>query len=291
ATGLVCAGAILAPIIPPSIPMIVLGVTVDLSIGRMFMSGIVPGIILGLALMAAWWWAVKKDGYEDVRTFTREEVLQTLKNAAPALMMPVIIIGGIRFGIFTPTEAGAFAAVYAFAISVFLYRELNMTQLTEVCFNAAKMTAIVMFVVSAATAVGWLMTLAQIPDQIVALFADFIDKPFLLLVIINVFLLILGMVMDLTPNILIFGPVLFPLIQKAGIDPYFFALIMILNLCIGLLTPPVGTILYLGCSLGNISFDRVIKGVFPFLMVEIVILAVYIVFPSIVMVPLKWLMQ
>lgn len=291
ATGLVCAGAILAPIIPPSIPMIVLGVTVDLSIGRMFMSGIVPGIILGLALMAAWWWAVQKDGYQDVRTFTREEVLKTLKDAVPALMMPVIIIGGIRFGIFTPTEAGAFAAVYAFIISVFLYRELNMTQLTEVCFNAAKMTAIVMFVVSAATAVGFLMTLAQIPDQIVSLFSDFLDQPFLLLVIINIFLLVLGMVMDLTPNILIFGPVLFPLIQKAGIDPYFFGLIMILNLCVGLLTPPVGTILYLGCSLGNISFDKVIKGVMPFLMVEIVILAIYIVCPSIVMVPLKWLMQ
>lgn len=291
ATGLVCAGAILAPIIPPSIPMIVLGVTVDLSIGRLFMAGIVPGIILGLALMGAWWWVVKQDGYTDVRTFTRAEAVKTLKDAVPALMMPVIIIGGIRFGVFTPTEAGAFAAVYAFLISVFLYRELNLTQLTEVCFGAAKMTAIVMFVVAAATAVGWLMTMAQIPDQVVALFENYLDTPLLLLVMLNIFLLVLGMVMDLTPNVLIFAPVLFPLVQKAGIDPYFFGLIMILNLCIGLLTPPVGTILYLGCSLGNISFDRVVKGVLPFLAVEIVILAVYVAFPSIVLVPLRWLMQ
>jgi tripartite ATP-independent transporter DctM subunit len=291
AVGLVCSAAILAPIIPPSIPMIVLGVTVDISISRLFMSGLIPGIMLGCALMATWWWIVRVDGYNDIRTFSREEVLKTIKDAGPALLLPLIIVGGIRFGVFTPTEAGAVAAVYAFVISVFLYRELNFGQITEVCVAAAKMTAIVMFVVASATAAGYMITMAQVPDQIVSVFEPLIDKPFLLLVVINIFLLILGMVMDLTPNILIFGPVLYPLILKAGIDPYYFGLLMILNLCIGLLTPPVGTILYLGCSLGKIEFGQVVRGVMPFVIVEIAVLFIYILFPKLVTVPLKWLMS
>ena len=291
AIGLVCSAAILAPIIPPSIPMIVLGVTVDISISRLFMSGIVPGILLGVALMATWWWIVRVDGYNDIRTFSRNEIVQTMKEAGPALVMPLIIVGGIRFGVFTPTEAGAVAAVYAFVISVFLYRELNMGQITEVCIAAAKMTAIVMFVVASATAAGYMITMAQVPDQIVSVFEPLIDSPLLLLLVINIFLLILGMVMDLTPNILIFGPVLYPLIQKAGIDPYFFGLIMILNLCIGLLTPPVGTILYLGCSLGKIEFGQVVRGVMPFVIVEMAVLFTYVLFPKLVTVPLKWIMN
>lgn len=291
AVGLVCSAAILAPIIPPSIPMIVLGVTVDISISRLFMSGIIPGILLGFALMATWWWVVRVDGYNDIRTFSRDEIIQTLKDAGPALLMPLIIVGGIRFGVFTPTEAGAVAAVYAFAISVFLYRELNMSQVTEVCIAAAKMTAIVMFVVSSATAAGYMITMAQVPDQIISVFEPLIGSPLLLLLVINIFLLVLGMVMDLTPNILIFGPVLYPLIQKAGIDPYFFGLIMILNLCIGLLTPPVGTILYLGCSLGKIEFGQVVRGVMPFVIVETAVLFLYVLFPQLITVPLKWIMN
>ena len=291
AVGLVCSAAILAPIIPPSIPMIVLGVTVDISISRLFMSGIVPGILLGFSLMATWWWVVRIDGYNDVRKFSYEAIIQTIKDAGPALLLPLIIVGGIRFGIFTPTEAGSVAAVYAFGISVFLYRELNFGQITEVCIAAAKMTAIVMFVVSAATAAGYMITMAQVPDQIVSVFEPLIGSPFVLMLVINIFLLILGMVMDLTPNILIFGPVLYPLIQKAGIDPFYFGLMMILNLCIGLLTPPVGTILYLGCSMGKIEFGQVVRGVWPFLAVEIAVLFLYIIFPQIVTTPLKWLMN
>ena len=291
ATGLICSAALIAPIIPPSIPMIVLGVSVDISISKLFMAGIVPGILLGLALMGAWWWAVKVDGYQDVKIYTRAETIQTLKEAGPALLMPVIIVGGIRFGVFTPTEAGAVAAVYAFLISVFIYRELTMPQVIEVCMAAAKMTAIVMFVVASASAAGYMITMAQVPDQIVSLFEPLIDKPLLLLVAINIFLLILGMVMDLTPNVLIFGPVLYPLILKAGIDPYYFGVIMILNLCIGLLTPPVGTILYLGCSLSKISFVSVVRGVMPFLLVEIAVLLLYIFVPSLITVPLSWIMR
>ncbi len=287
-TGLICAGAVIAPIIPPSIPMILLGVTVGISISKLFMSGIVPGLILGLALMVTWRFVVKKDGYEDRRTYTREEIIQTTKKSLPALFMPLIIVGGIRFGVFTPTEAGAFAVVYALLVSVFVYKELALKDLVTCFYDASKMTAVVMFVVAAASAVGWLITIAQIPNQFAALFNAFIDRPVILLLIINLFLFILGMVMDLTPAILIFAPVLYPVINMAGIDPIYFGLLMVLNLTIGLITPPVGTILYLGCSVGNISFNQMVRGVLPFLVTEVIVLLLYIIFPQIVLTPLQW---
>lgn len=291
AVGLICAGAIIAPIIPPSIPMIVLGTSVGVSVSRLFMAGIVPGILLGLALMAAWFWVVRKDGYTDVRRYSKQEALVIIKESLPALFMPVLIVGGIRFGIFTPTEAGAFAAVYAFIISVFIYKELKSHQIMEVFINTARSTAIVMFIVAAATAIGWLITVAQIPAQVAALFGSYINRPLVLLLIINLFLFLIGMVMDLTPNLLIFGPVLFPVIQQAGIDPVFFGLIMVLNLCIGLITPPVGTILYLGCSMGDISLSKVVKGVIPFLIIELAVLLIYTVFPQIVIAPYKMIIK
>ncbi|MDF2519933.1 MAG: dicarboxylate transporter, DctM subunit [Clostridia bacterium] len=288
--GLICASAIIAPIIPPSIPMIVLGTSVGVSVSRLFMAGIVPGIIIGLALMISWFFIVKIDGYNDIRKYTFKESVKILKDSLPALFMPVIIIGGIRGGIFTPTEAGAFAAVYAFLVSVFWYKELKLNQMIEIFVNTAKSTAVVMFIVAAATAVGWFITVAQIPMQVAALFESFIDSPVILLLIINLFFFIIGMVMDLTPNLLIFGPVLFPVIERAGIDPVFFGLIMVFNLCLGLITPPVGTILYLGCSMGDISLGKVVKGVIPFLIVELIILLLFTIFPELILTPYHMIM-
>jgi tripartite ATP-independent transporter DctM subunit len=288
-TGLICSGAIIAPIIPPSVPMIVLGSAVGLSISRMFMSGIVPGIILGIALMITWGFIVKKDGYNTIRHYSRAEIKNILIESIPALIMPMMIIFGIRCGVFTPTEAGAFAVVYAFLVCFFWYKELKMSDVAGIMVSAAKSTAIVMFIVGAATAVGWLITVAQIPNQFAALFGSVMHHQLLLLLIINFFLLLLGMVMDLTPNLLIFGPVIFPVIQQAGIDPYFFAILMVLNLCVGLITPPVGTILYLGCGVGKISFGQVVRGVIPFLLTEFVVLLLYILFPQLILTPLKFI--
>ena len=290
-TGLICAGGIIAAIIPPSIPMIVLGAIVGISISRLFMAGIVPGIIMALALMATWRFIVYKDQYKDIKRYSARESFKIIVDAIPALFMPVIIILGIRFGVFTPTEAGAFAVVYAILISMFWYRELKPSMLLGVVMNAAKSTAVVMFIVAGATVIGWLITVAQIPNQFASIFGGLIDRPLILLLCINVFLLLLGMVMDLTPNLLIFGPVLFPVIEQAGINPYFFGVIMIINLCIGLITPPVGTILYLGCSLGKISFTEVTKGVLPFLAAEAVIVFLYILFPQLVLSPMSWILQ
>ena len=288
-TGLLCSGAVIAPIIPPSIPMIVLATGTGLSVGKMFMAGLVPGIILGICLMVCWRIIVVHDKVDDTVHFTKEQIKHILKDSLPALFMPILIIGGIRFGIFTPTEAGAFAVVYALAISLFVYKEMKWKDLADVFLEGAKSTGIVMFIVASASAVGWLITVAQIPAKVVTLLAPLIAHPLALLLMINLFLFIMGMIMDLTPNILIFGPILVPVVQAAGIDPIVFGVIMVLNLTIGLITPPVGTILYIGCSIADLSFGRVVKGVLPFLACEIIVLLLFSVFPQLISVPMGWL--
>jgi tripartite ATP-independent transporter DctM subunit len=288
-TGLVCASSLMAPIIPPSLPLIVLGVTVELSIGRLFMGGIFPGIFLGLSLMLAWWFVVRRDGYGRAKSVPKEEVWPTMINAIPALMMPIIIVLGIRLGFFTPTEGGAVAAVYALLVALFVYREMRVSQLISVFYAAAKSTSTIMFIVAAAYSVGWLITIAQVPQQIIALFQGLIAHPTLLLLMLNLLLLLLGMVMDLTPIILIFAPVIFPLIKAAHIDPYYFSIVMVLNLCIGLLTPPVGTVLYVGCSVSQLKIGQLVRGLAPFLVMEIFVLLLFILFPQLITVPMSYL--
>ena len=264
AGGVIASGAILGPIIPPSTNFILLGATISgLSITKLFMIGLFPGIFIGLALMVVWFFIVRIDGYNETITFTREEKWKIIRDATPAFMMPVLLLGGIRFGVFTPTEGGAFAA---------------------------RTTAVVMLIVATATAVGWFITIAQIPNQVTDLFRPLIDSPVLLLLAINIFLLLVGMVMDLTPNILIFAPVFYPLITQAGIDPYFFGLLFILNLGIGVITPPVGTVLYVVCGVGNIKITKLVQGMLPFLVTEIIMLFLLLFFPSLSLTPLNWLM-
>ncbi len=291
AGGIIASGAILGPIIPPSTNFIILGSTISgLSITRLFMIGLVPGLILGLGLMVVWWFIVRKDGYTEIITFTREETITILKDASPAFMLPVLLLGGIRFGVFTPTEGGAFAAVFAIIVCMAYYRELSFRDLLRVSAAAARTTAVVMLIVATASAVGYFITLARIPMHITSLFAPFIDSPFILLTIIMIFLLIAGMVMDLTPNILIFAPVFYPLIQAAGINEYHFGLLMVLNLGIGVITPPVGTVLYVVCGIGNIKLGELVMKMLPFVLVEIAILFLLVYFPKLSLVPLRWLM-
>ena len=285
-TGVICAGSVIAPIIPPSIPMIVLATATGLSVSKCFMAGIVPGIILGLMLMVGWAYYVRKDGYEDRRTYTKEETRKILKESLPALFMPVLIIGGIRLGIFTPTEAGAFATVYAIIISIFVYKEIDFKGMVDVCVNATISTGVVMLVVACATGLAWLITIAQIPAKIVQVLSPLTARPMLLLLLINLFLFVMGMVMDLTPNILLFGPILVPLVKAAGIDPVFFAVIMVLNLTIGLITPPVGIVIYLGCGISGLDFKNCVKGILPFCLIEIATLLLFCLFPSIITAPL-----
>lgn len=275
----------------PSTNFILLGATISgLSITKLFMIGLVPGILIGLALMVVWFFVVRKDGYNETITFTREEKWKILIDSTPAFLMPVLLLGGIRFGVFTPTEGGAFAAIYAIVVCVLYYRELSFRELLRVSARAATTTSVVMLIVATATAVGWFITIAQIPNQMTALFSPLIDSPVLLLLCINVFLFLIGMVMDLTPNILIFAPVFYPLITQAGIDPYYFGLLFILNLGIGVITPPVGTVLYVVCGIGNIKITQLIRNLVPFILVEVVMLFLLLFFPKLSLIPLDWLM-
>ena len=291
AGAVIASGAILGPIIPPSTNFILLGATVSgLSITKLFMIGLVPGILIGLALMVVWFFVVRKDGYNETIRFTKKEAIKILIDSTPAFMMPVLLLGGIRFGIFTPTEGGAFAAIYAILVCVLYYRELSFRDLLRVSARAARTTSVVMLIVATATAVGWFITIAQIPNQMTALFSPLIDSPILLLISINIFLFLIGMVMDLTPNILIFAPVFYPLIQQAGIDPYYFGLLFVLNLGIGVITPPVGTVLYVVCGIGHIKFADLIVKLVPFILVEVVMLFLLLFFPKLSLVPMNWLM-
>ena len=291
AGAVIASGAILGPIIPPSTNFILLGTTVSgLSITKLFMIGLVPGILIGLALMVVWFFVVRKDGYNETIRFTKQEAIKILIDSTPAFMMPVLLLGGIRFGIFTPTEGGAFAAIYAILVCVLYYRELSFRDLLRVSARAARTTSVVMLIVATATAVGWFITIAQIPNQMTALFSPLIDSPILLLISINIFLFLIGMVMDLTPNILIFAPVFYPLIQQAGIDPYYFGLLFVLNLGIGVITPPVGTVLYVVCGIGHIKFADLIVKLVPFIVVETIMLFLLLFFPKLSLVPMNWLM-
>ena len=291
AGAVIASGAILGPIIPPSTNFILLGATVSgLSITKLFMIGLVPGILIGLALMVVWFFVVRKDGYNETIRFTKKEAIKILIDSTPAFMMPVLLLGGIRFGIFTPTEGGAFAAIYAILVCVLYYRELSFRDLLRVSARAARTTSVVMLIVATATAVGWFITIAQIPNQMTALFSPLIDSPVLLLISINIFLFLIGMVMDLTPNILIFAPVFYPLIQQAGIDPYYFGLLFVLNLGIGVITPPVGTVLYVVCGIGHIKFADLVVKLIPFVLVETIMLFLLLFFPKLSLVPMNWLM-
>ena len=284
------ASSVVGPIIPPSTNFILLGATISgLSITKLFMIGLFPGIFIGLALMVVWFFIVRIDGYNETITFTREEKWKIIRDATPAFMMPVLLLGGIRFGVFTPTEGGAFAAVYAILVCLLWYREIGLKDLLKVSASSARTTAAVMMIVATATAIGYFITLADIPQQIISLFAPFKDSPIILLLLINVFLFLIGMVMDLTPNVLIFAPVFYPLILDAGIDPYHFGLIFILNLGIGVITPPVGTVLYVVCGIGNLKLPDLVKNLLPFLFVEVVMLLLLTVFPKLSLIPMGWL--
>lgn len=289
-TGLIAAGGIIAPIIPPSIPFIIFGVSSGLSITKLFMAGIVPGLMIGLGLVVTWWLVMRKQ--DDVQVFPRKsmrEVWDAAKQAVWALMLPVIIIVGMRMGIFTPTEAAVVAAFYALFVGFVVYRELKVKDLYKVLVASAKTTSVVMFLVAAAMVTAWLITVANIPAVLSEMLAPLIDSPTLLMLAITAVVLIIGTAMDLTPVVLIMTPVLMPIVKQAGIDPIYFGVVFILANCIGLLTPPVGTVLNVACGVGKIGIEDIMKGIWPFLLVEVIVLLLLILFPSIVTVPLQWL--
>lgn len=285
---LVAASGIIGPIIPPSIPMIVFGVTANVSISKLFMSGIVPGILLAIFLAVTWGWMVRKDKLTLAPRKSMAELWEATKGAAWAFVLPAIILFGLRGGVFTPTEAGAIAAWYAFFIGVFVYKELKINKIYKVLVTAAKTTSVIMFLAAAAMLSSWLITVANIPAVITDMLNPFMDNKIILMFVINIIVLIVGTAMDVTPTILILTPVLMPVVLQSGIDPVYFGFLFVLNNCIGLLTPPVGTVLNVAAGVGKIPMDEIIKKVMPFMWIEVLLLLVLTLFPQLVIEPIKW---
>jgi len=289
AAGLMAAGGIVAPVLPPSLAYIIFGVAANVSITGLFLGGIVPGLMMGAALALMWSFVARKETVIPLPRRSGKERLQAGGAAIWALFMPVIILAGIRFGIFTPTEAAVVAAVYALFVGGVIYRELTWHSLYRVFVNAAKTTAIVMFLVASALVTSWLITSANIPNDLIGLVEPLIESPQLLMLGIVALLLVVGMVLDLAPTILIFAPVLMPVTRAADIDPVYFGIIFVMTTCISLITPPVGVVLNVVSGVSRVPFGKVAQGVLPFIASQLFVLALLLIFPQIVLAPLGWL--
>ncbi|MBP2561700.1 tripartite ATP-independent transporter DctM subunit [Neorhizobium galegae] len=287
--GLIASGGIIAPVIPPSMAFIVFGVAGNVSITQLFLAGIFPGILMGLSLIIAWLIVVRKDNVQPLPKASTNERLRVTGRAAWALGMPVIILGGIKAGIMTPTEAAVVAAAYALFVGMVIYRELKPSELPHVILRAAKTTSVILFLVAAALVSSWLITAANIPAEVVGYIEPLIDRPMLLMFAIMILVLVVGTALDLTPTILILTPVLMPIVKQAGIDPVYFGVLFIMNNSIGLITPPVGVVLNVVSGVARIPLGKVTAGVWPFLIAETLVLFLLVLFPDLVIVPARWL--
>ena len=287
--GLIAAGSVIAPVLPPSIALIVFGVIANVSIGKLFMAAIVPGLLMGVALVTTWLWISRKEpGRIQPRT-PMPERLRITARATWALIMPIGIVGGMKLGIFTPTEAAVVAAVYAFLVGMFVYRELTWRMLYPLLLSSAKASAAVVFLIATALVSAWLITVSEIPQQVSDMLQPLIANPTLLMFAMMALVIVVGTALDFSPTLLILTPILMPIVREAGIDPVYFGVLFVMNNAIGLITPPVGIVLNVVCSGARLQMGQLMKGLWPFLIAEVAVLFLLVLFPSIVLVPLRWL--
>jgi tripartite ATP-independent transporter DctM subunit len=287
AGGLIASAGIIAPVIPPSIGFVIFGVAANVSVTKLFLGGIVPGLMMGVAISIAWYIVARKEHTSPPPKAPPGEVWKALRESTWALVLPLIVLVGLKMGVFTPTEAAVVAAVYALFVATVVYRELRLAQLYQVFLSAAKTTAVVMFLVAGAMVSAWLITVANLPGELVALLQPMLGSPTMLLFMMMVVTMIVGTAMDMTPTILILTPVFMPLVKAAGIDPVVFGVLFIINNAIGLVTPPVGTVLNVVAGVGKMRMDEVTKGVVPFMIAEFIVMFLMVFVPQFITWPLK----
>ena len=278
------ASSIQGPIIPPSIPMVIFASVAQVSTGALLIGGAVPGVLLGLSQMLIVYFISRKRGYKSSdRVYTTQEKLAILKESIPALIMPLLLMGGIFFGIFTPTEAAAVAVAYSVLIGFFVYRNLSLKKLLEIGKRVARDSASIFFLIGTAGIFGWILAMAEIPAMLSAVILRHGTSPYLLLFLINILLLIWGMLMDAAPAILIFGPILTPMVEAMGINIIHFGVLMVFNLMIGLMTPPYGLCLFSATTICKSSIGEITKELIPFIFISVVVLFVITYIPEIVL--------
>lgn len=283
AAAIIAAGGTTGIVIPPSITMVVYGVSAGVSIGELFLGGFAPGILMGITMCVLSYFLCIKKGIKVKGKFQITEVLRTFKESILALLMPVIILGGIYGGIFTPTEASAVAAVYGLIVGVFIYKELKLKDLPRELLKATKSTTLIMFIVGGANLFGWVLTNAQVPHKVAMYMSSISDSPIVFLMLLNVLLLIIGTLINASAAVVITVPIILPVALAYGIDPVFLGVLMVVNLAIGCITPPVGLDLFVVSGITNISIDRISKAVFPYIVVLIIDLIILTYFPKIIL--------
>lgn len=279
ATGVVASSGVVGIVIPPSITMVVFGVIGDVSIGDMFVGGFIPGIMMGLSMMIVSWYLAKKRGIEPDGKFSLGGVAKAFKESFFALMTPVIIIGGIYGGIFTPTEAAAVAVVYGIFVGLFIYKELKFKDFPAIVFQAVIGTTMIMLLVGAANVFGWMLTNLQIPHRLGEFVVSLTSSPIMFLMALNILLLIAGTMVNASAAVVILTPIFLPVAKTLGIDPLFFGVLMVVNLAIGCITPPVGLDLFVASAITKVPIEKVMKASLPYLYALLVTLVILTMFP------------
>jgi len=284
-TSVVATAATLGPIIPPSITMVVYGVTMNVSIGGLFLAGLIPGVIMGLSMMTMiYYFARKRDYPKNERRPTLRQVIKGSREALAALVLPIIILGGIMSGIFTATEAAAIAVFFALIFGFFVFRTLTLKDLPKILVNCAITSSVTMLLIGTANIALWFLATQQVPEKVSGFLLSLSHSPYVLMLIVNIILLITGCFMETGAAIILFAPILAPILTGAGFHPLHVGFVFVFNLVVGMITPPVGICLFVGCSVARISMERLSRAIWPFILLLIVVLFIFSYIPDISMI-------
>lgn len=288
--GLVASANLVSPIMPPSVPFIVFGVAAGVSIKSLFMGGIFPALYLTIVMCIVWFVISRKDNIKSKDPMpTPAEAMRIFLDGLWALLLPVIILVGLRSGVFTATEAGVIAVVYALLVGIIVYRELKIPDIFTGLVSGAKMSAVVMFLAATAQVAGYFMTISGLPKIIISLLDPLVDRPTILMLVLMIVVLVVGLAMDVIPTILILTPILVPLLKAADVNLIYFGVVFVLANVLGLTSPPVGPVLNVACATGKVKMDEILIPVLPYFFAQSALVLLLAVFPSLILVPLGWL--